>query len=90
MVGRGPRCGPRRDGSVEEVEVPAACLHGVDDEFVSAVEAQHHDFEEAASGVEAKAQLPRGLSSSRLATNAACSAAWRASSAAIPCFRAES
>jgi hypothetical protein len=37
------------------VEVLAARLHGVDDEFVAAVEAEHDDFEEAAVGVESQA-----------------------------------
>jgi hypothetical protein len=46
--------------SVEEVEVLASCLHGVDHEFIAAVEAEHDDFEEAAGGVESEAQLPGG------------------------------
>ena len=48
---------PRRY-SVEEVEVLAACLHGVNHELVAAVEAEHDDLEEAAGGVESEAQLP--------------------------------
>jgi predicted HAD superfamily Cof-like phosphohydrolase len=40
---------------VEEVEVLAASLHGVDDQFVAAVEAEYDDLEEAADSVESEA-----------------------------------
>lgn len=43
--------------SVEKVEVRAARFHGVDQELVATVKAEHHDLEEAASRVESKAQL---------------------------------
>jgi hypothetical protein len=46
------------DGSVEEVEVLAARLHSVNHELMAAVEAEYHDLEESAGGVEPEAQLP--------------------------------
>lgn len=47
-------------GSVEEVEVSPSCLHGVDHEFVAAVESEDDDLEEAAASVESETQLPGG------------------------------
>lgn len=45
-------------GSVEKVEVLAARLHGVNHELMAAVEAEYHDLEESAGGVEPEARLP--------------------------------
>ncbi len=42
----------------EKIERLRACLHGMDDEFVAAVEDQHNGFQEASSRVEPEAQLP--------------------------------
>jgi hypothetical protein len=61
----------------------------VDDEFVAAVEAEDDNFKKATGCVETKPQLPPGLSSSKLLTNTACSAARTASAGSIPRLRAE-
>lgn len=42
------------------VEVLAAGFHGVDDEFIAAVEAERDDLEDAAGRVESEAKLPGG------------------------------
>ena len=46
------------EGSVQEVQVLSACLHRMNQQLVAAVEAEHHDLEEAARHVESEAQLP--------------------------------
>lgn len=44
-------------GLLEKPQVLPSCLHGVDQEFLLAVEAEHDDLEDPARGVEAETEL---------------------------------
>lgn len=65
--------------------------HGVDQQPVAAVEAEHDDLEKPAVGVEAEAYLTcRVVLVQVTDEQKACSAACTASSGSAPCLRAES
>ena len=46
--------------SVEKVQVLRSGLHGVDQEFVAAAEAEHHDFEQTSGRVRPETKLTCG------------------------------